>query len=392
MTKKTLVRIAFVCEELNYFTRQIAVGVSRYAMPANGFITREFVIPWEDRRLPPSLRSWEPDAIITFVAAEDSDILKPLIEQGLPIVSTARAEPTPYRAVVLGDAKQVYRTATQHFESLGITSIWFFARGDPRAPSPFSREECYRQYTQERGLPCNIFWRPQGMRFDEIQKSKELDTKTLRWLFKLQKPVGIFSTQTSEGYYLCRLCEFLDIKVPDQVALIGFDGLDTATASNPPVTSICIHGRNLGFEAARLAVAILRGKSVPKQVITVKGLSLIPRQSTRLAFVQACDIDRAVEFIDRHACEGIKVQDVMSHTQNVSRVTFHKRFLEQTGLTPAQMILEKKMGEAKRLLSETEISPGSVAGMCGYCDYIHFYRTFCAETGVSPIQYRRLYD
>lgn len=121
------------------------------------------------------------------------------------------------------------------------------------------------------------------------------------------------------------------------------------------------------------------------------GATLLFRGSTMArSTYSGCDIDAALDYISKHACEGIKVADVIARTQAVSRVTFHRNFNMRVGATPSEVIQKHKLEEARRLLAETEITATSIANMCGFCDYAHFYRVFRKRHGVSPSVFRSL--
>ena len=385
---RRMTRIAFIAKGAHEYSRRLARGVCKYASPEKGFITRDFLIESGAMELPAAIQAWAPHAVVSFVAAEDFAILAPLEDRGLPLVSVARATPKPGRAVVLGDAEEVYDSVYEHFEPLGLKSVWHFSLGE--ADTFHSSQQRYRKYAEEHGLPWLTYCAPDPENYEAISQMQEADPEFEDWLLNLPKPVGIFSQQSYAGQYLCRACEFLRLKVPTEVAIIGTDGFDIATASNPSVTSVRVPAEGVGFKAAEIVVSMLDGAAAPREIVRVGGVRLVVRRSTQSRQLSGCDIDAAMEFIDLHACDGVKVNDVVEHTQGVSRVTFHKHFLERTGATPAHTLLDRRLSEARRLLTESEISAGAIAGMCGYQDYIHFYRTFKKAEGLSPSEYRAL--
>lgn len=381
-------RIAFIARGLQEYSRRLASGVAEFASPTRGFILREFLMGFQRPELPASIESWSPDAVVSFLVQQELPLLDFLAAKGVPIVNAAGGEPRAGFGVVMGEAAQVYKAVHEHFAELGIANIWQFAMGesDPLRGSA----QRYRNYCQTHGIGCNSYSSPDPDQVEAINQIVDLDPSFARWLLDLSKPAGIFSQNLYAGQYLCRACELLRLRVPGEIAIVGSDGFDIAMASNPPVTSIRPPAEAVGYEAARLVVSMLHGAEPPMQIVLVQGTRLVHRQSTLANTTQGCDTDRAMNFIDEHACEGIKVNDVLSHTQGVSRVTFHKRFCEQFGKTPGAAIQARRMDEARHLLVESEMSPGAIAGMCGYQDYIHFYRVFRKAEGVSPSEYRRL--
>lgn len=385
-----LLRIAFVTKTVTANTRHVASGLSRFAKPSNGFILREFFLDPSAKELPAAFESWSPDGVVGLVSDDEVEIISALTAGNRPFVNTARMAPGPGRGIVLGDAEEVYRAVHDHFQKLGIVEIVQFGMGE--SPGTFGTREQYRHFVDAQGLAFHSVVVPNPKELDDYTKYDKItlaDETVAKWLRGLPKPVGVFSQQSGAGAYLCRMCELLNIAVPTSVAVIGTDSFDVSLSTRPPVTSVQIPTYAIGYEAGKLVAALLKGEPAPAEIIRVSGAQLIVRESTCKTRAAGCDIDAALAFILNHACEEIRVNDVVSHTQGVSRMTFHKKFVETVGITPGEAIRAQQLSEARRLLSETRLSLGTVAGMCGFEDYIHFYRVFREVEGLGPRDFRR---
>ena len=210
------------------------------------------------------------------------------------------------------------------------------------------------------------------------------------WLLNLPKPAGIFTQQQYTGPYVCRVCKHLGIRVPEDIAIIGVDGFDVSLWCKPKLTSVWLPAEDIGYEAAKLTVQLLEGMPVPQEIVRVGGATIIARESTLPAKSNGLNIQAALDFIERHACAGISVDDIISQTQGVSRRSFYDKFKQWNQITPAEAIRQKKLSEAKRLLAESELSVTAVAGACGYCDDIEFRKVFRKAEGFSPMGYRKI--
>ena len=72
----------------------------------------------------------------------------------------------------------------------------------------------------------------------------------------------------------------------------------------------------------------------------------------------------------------------------LNKYKFLRIFKQETGLTPTNFILMKRINKSKELLSENrEII--DVALSCGFYDSSHFYRNFIKYIGVSPSEYQK---
>ena len=69
------------------------------------------------------------------------------------------------------------------------------------------------------------------------------------------------------------------IKVPEQIAIAGFNDLPGSDQMIPPLTTIRTPRSEIGEAAAVMLLKLIRGELVPRHAIDV-GFSLIERQST----------------------------------------------------------------------------------------------------------------
>jgi len=67
------------------------------------------------------------------------------------------------------------------------------------------------------------------------------------------------------------------------------------------------------------------------------------------------------------------------------------QFQRAYGMTPGRFLQSLRLQEAKRLL-RTGSSPGAAAADAGYFDQSHFHRNFRRVMGVTPGEYRRLWQ
>jgi AraC family transcriptional activator of pobA len=63
-------------------------------------------------------------------------------------------------------------------------------------------------------------------------------------------------------------------------------------------------------------------------------------------------------------------------------------FRQRTGRTVKEILVERRLMEAKRLLAETGLPVTRVILDCGFNDMAYFHRAFKADTGCTPTQYR----
>ena len=65
-------------------------------------------------------------------------------------------------------------------------------------------------------------------------------------------------------------------------------------------------------------------------------------------------------------------------------------FRDHVGASPAQYVLERRVGEAALMLSDTELAIPALASACGFPDRYYFTRAFTRRMGTPPAAYRRM--
>ena len=130
-------------------------------------------------------------------------------------------------------------------------------------------------------------------------------------------------------------------------------------------------------------------------------LSLYNECIATMGIILICDaysIGEKPQSRDEFFAESIKVImqrynekltiDELSSIARLSRTAYIERFKSITGMSPRQFILRQRIEVAKRLLSTTEKSVTKIADEVGFFDTSHFVKTFIANCGITPLEYR----
>ena len=95
----------------------------------------------------------------------------------------------------------------------------------------------------------------------------------------------------------------------------------------------------------------------------------------------------ARDYIEINYPLPISVEDIAA-AAGVSRAALFRLFKAELNTAPADYLIAYRISQAKKLLSETDISITAVARSVGYEDNLYFSRAFKRLTGVSPSDYR----
>ena len=72
----------------------------------------------------------------------------------------------------------------------------------------------------------------------------------------------------------------------------------------------------------------------------------------------------------------------------LSRPYLSRKFIEETGISLTDYILNEKTEEAKRLLRYSDKSLTAISGYLGFSSQSHFSRVFKKYSGSTPGEYR----
>lgn len=97
---------------------------------------------------------------------------------------------------------------------------------------------------------------------------------------------------------------------------------------------------------------------------------------------------RFYRLVERRFREDLKVADFAAEL-NTSQTTLTRACREATGKSPLQLVIERRMLEAKRSLSFTNASVKEIADDLGFSDPAYFARNFRQYAGLTASAYRR---
>ncbi len=96
---------------------------------------------------------------------------------------------------------------------------------------------------------------------------------------------------------------------------------------------------------------------------------------------------KAKDYIHAHIRDEISLDD-LGRELNMSKFHFLRLFREQTGITPYQYVLSRRVEQARKALHHGEAVSG-IACDYGFFDLSHFNRRFKAVFGVTPAAYQK---
>ena len=211
-----------------------------------------------------------------------------------------------------------------------------------------------------------------------------------KWLQGLEKPAAVLAAFDDRARDVLEACRANGIEVPGHLSVLGIGNDEPiCEMSVPPLSSVGVDFEREGYSAARELQAMMLRRRVPARREVLCGVKeVVFRASTSAMKTPAALVQRAKEFIDKHALEGITAADVVARL-HVSRSLADLRFREVTGTSILEAILERRLGEVKRLLRDTDLRIAEVAARCGYRDANYLKNLFRSRFGCTMRDWRR---
>ncbi|MCY9658695.1 LacI family DNA-binding transcriptional regulator [Paenibacillus chondroitinus] len=214
------------------------------------------------------------DGMIIGTGMDNLELLSPLVDKSIPIVSIAREMASPYvQTVHVGDFEGG-KLAAQHLLELGHTRIAVLAE-HLKVSSSRERIRGFREALAGAGLELPEASVKSGG-YDLLRDGKR---QTMELLQQEGRPSALFCCNDLLAIGALQAAKALGLRVPEDVSIVGFDDTILASVTDPPLTTIAQPIEAMGKLAVDLVIAQLANKAdaKPEQVLKPE---LVVRKST----------------------------------------------------------------------------------------------------------------
>ncbi len=220
------------------------------------------------------------DGLIVSLAFDTIDLshFKPFIKKGIPMIFFDRvSDELGCPSIVIDNFNAGY-TATMHLIEQGCTRIAHIT-GNTLRNVYADRLNGYKKASQVAGLEIN----------DKLIFETKLDVKAgndcAEEILKMEPlPDGIFAANDLCGISCMQRLKMAGIKIPEDIAIVGFNNDPIASLIEPKLTTIDYPSQLIGETAARQLLEMLPGKILqyPKTKTFVKSELIIRESSVKL--------------------------------------------------------------------------------------------------------------
>ena len=370
--------------------RDILTGIFYFTRSNANWRTRLFQMP--DEFTPDAFRAEMAVGLDGIIASEPGpDATARLVrESGIPVSfigdpGPILSERKDHIAFTRNDDDMIGRMGANYLASLGQRRSYGFVPTVSNQYWSASRLKGFKAALTAKKANVDVFNSPGA-----AAGSRE-DLAALRdWLAALPKPAAVMASWDTRATQVLAMCKDAQIKIPNQVAVLGVDNDELLDeSSDPPISSILPNHEQLGYAAARVLNNLMSGRHAKSSgPFLVKPVKVVERESAVASAPAAHLLSRATAYIRKNAAKGIKVKDVAAFL-GVSRRLADLRFQQFSGETINETITRHRLDAVKKFLATTNRPIKTISEECGYTDPSYLKVLFKRRFGCTMREWRR---
>jgi LacI family transcriptional regulator len=244
-----------VIDNSNPFFSEIARGVEQeaYANGYNVFLCNTEEDMQRERAVLRSLEEKRVDGVIVCSSRLDADLLHTALEPHSAVVLiNRRLDDSRFGVVVMND-EYGGRLVAEHLLSRGHRAIGFLA-GPERAYSGQLRGKGFHDALRTAGIPPNPNWEHHCLPMVESGRKE-----ACYLLNRYPEITALFCYNDLSAVGALQACADLGRRVPEDIAIVGFDDIPLASLVTPALTTCHIPKYDLGSQAMQLLLEHING-------------------------------------------------------------------------------------------------------------------------------------
>lgn len=305
-TEETVERVLKVIEELDYRPNSLAKGLKQVRTNVIGIILSNLLNPFWVRVLEGvedtcrsrgyslmicnsnddpeieeehirSFRLRQVDGIIINPTAQNYNLFQSMLDSKYPLVTINRKiMELSVDSVVMNNVRGS-RIAVEHLLEQGRRKIAMIVYPPHGITPRIERIEGYKQALFNNGISID-----QAMVHIVEERKGAAKKKVQELLSQADRPNAVFSTNNMMSLEILEGIKELDMRIPDDVALIGYDETVWSKHLNPPLTTVNQPALEMGQAATERLIQLIETKDKLEAKTTVLEPELFIRESSKL--------------------------------------------------------------------------------------------------------------
>lgn len=382
-----MIRVLLLIDYSSEFSRGLLRGVINYSKEYGYWIFyrlpsyykslygKEGIVKWA--------RDWKADAIIAQWDTEGKTLLKDL---NIPVVLQNFRERSDYFSNLTGSYIETGEMAARYFIEKRFRNFAFY--GNRGVIWSEERALGFKNEVEKQGGSFFLF--ETESLSDEQWEASHIELE--KWLLSLPKPVAVFACDDSFALQISQLCKINNIKIPDDIALLGVDNDEMiCNLSDPPISSIVLDVEKGGYEAARLLHQMVKERrNVPFNIV-VKPLRIVVRKSTEKIVIYNTHVKVVVDYIEKNYIT-LKSIDELVGLVPLSRRILEIKFKDEMGISIYQYIIRRRIEHVSNLLIATDKPLIDIVMQSGFNDCKNISRIFKKYKEYTPNEFRKQFS
>ncbi|MGD6872416.1 LacI family DNA-binding transcriptional regulator [Sutcliffiella horikoshii] len=213
------------------------------------------------------------DGVILQGIKTDDPYLQEVVESDIPCVLVDIPQESETVGYVTTDNVEGAKKAVAHLIERGHKNIAMI-NGHEKADVSIRRLQGYMEVLNNEKVP----YRPEWIKNGDF-KEKVAEEVAMELLTEHPEITAVFCASDLMGLGVLKAVNKIGKKVPDDIAVIGYDDIMLASYANPSLSTIRQDKFKLGFEAAVLLIDMLEGRE--QSHARIIDTELIIRESTK---------------------------------------------------------------------------------------------------------------
>jgi LacI family transcriptional regulator len=320
-----------------------------------------------------------------IIARAEPAIQRAAKRMGIPLVNTNYEHHRPGVATVRTDANLVGRLAADHLLGRGYPRFGVLSSGGGK--SRLEIAAAFTKRVEEEGKQSQVVVLP-DFEVSNAHEWANAENFLYDWLRSMIPPIALFIESTFVARVLVEMCHELNLRVPQQIAVLCFEDDRSMSEVSTQLSSIESNFYRVGYEAADLLERLMDGEPVPESSIPIPPKRVIARASTDYFAVEDELVAQALIYISQNLTSKLTTDEIAEGLAVSSR-TLQLRFATVLGHGVGAEILRLRLGAAKVMLAEVNQPIGEIARKVGFTSSTVMGQAFTREFGMSPSAYRK---
>ncbi|MGK6308902.1 LacI family DNA-binding transcriptional regulator [Variovorax sp. DT-64] len=213
------------------------------------------------------------DGLVMAIATRDDPLIDYLQKAGMHTVLVNRADESGRLPAVVSDDRLAMKLAVDHLVGAGHRRIAHLA-GPQNVPTGVARRQGVEQALRDRGLELAAVVECEGY-------SREAGRHAMAQLLaQHERPEAVVCCNDLVALGAYDLLRAQGLRVPQDISITGHNDMPLVDMVDPPLTTIRLPHRELGWRAAEMLFDEIEGKSLSASTVVLRP-ELVVRESTR---------------------------------------------------------------------------------------------------------------